>query len=76
MSVTRTRIAASAPPASLRASGDRWLFGYADIVTGSGEGGGSRVIAYNGSLTTADGTPPTLLDFDAFTAFDGGVYVG
>jgi hypothetical protein len=50
--------------------------GFADIVTGSGEGSGSRVIAYVGAQTAPEGTPPTRLEFDAFTAFDGGVFVG
>jgi len=50
--------------------------GFADIVAGSGEGAGSRVIAYVGGQTPAEGSPPASLIFDAFSAFGGGVFVG
>jgi len=48
----------------------------ADLVTGAGTGAGSRVTAYAGSAIPVDGTPPTLLGFDAFPEFTGGVFVG
>jgi hypothetical protein len=48
----------------------------ADIVVGSGEGAGSRVSAYLGTTVAPVGTPPTVLDFDAFPGFTGGVFVG
>ena len=50
--------------------------GFADIVTGSGEGAGSRVTAYVGAQTPVEGSPPASLIFDAFEAFAGGVFVG
>jgi len=49
----------------------------ADILTGSGTGAGSRVTAYLGKNTSlAAGTPPTVLDFDAFAGSKAGVFVG
>jgi hypothetical protein len=48
----------------------------ADLVTGSGAGGGSRVTGYLGSAIPADGTPPEDFAFDAFPGFAGGVFVG
>jgi hypothetical protein len=48
----------------------------ADIVTGSGAGGGSQATAYLGSTIPADGTPPTEFAFDAFPGFTNGIYVG
>ncbi len=48
---------------------------FADVVTGSGPGGGSRVTGYTGK-TLAGGSAGELFGFDAFTGFDGGVYVG
>ncbi|MFO0936428.1 MAG: PKD domain-containing protein [Gemmataceae bacterium] len=48
----------------------------ADIVTGSGQGSGSRVRAYLGGLLSPDGTPLSYLEFDAFGAERGGVFVG
>ena len=48
----------------------------ADVVTGAGTGAGSKVTAYLGKDTTPNGTPPTVLDFDAFAGFGGGVFVG
>ena len=51
--------------------GDR----FKEIVTGSGEGGGSRVTAYDGeSLVT--GEPTTVFEFDALDGYSGGVFVG
>ncbi|WP_168218900.1 IPT/TIG domain-containing protein [Limnoglobus roseus] len=47
----------------------------ADLVVGSGSGSGSRVTAYFGRTLTA-GSTATALDFDAFPAFTGGVFVG
>lgn len=47
-----------------------------DIVTGAGSEAGSRVIAYSGAAIPAQGTPPELDAFDAFTGFTGGVFVG
>jgi hypothetical protein len=43
--------------------------GRADLVTGAGSGGGSRVTAYTGGTTEA-------FAFDAFPGFPGGVFVG
>ena len=48
----------------------------ADLVTGSGPGGGSRVTAYRGSRVTQGGTPPELFAFDAGLSLLGGVFVG
>ena len=48
----------------------------ADLVTGSGPGGGSRVTAYKGSTLVAGGNPPELFAFDAQPGFGGGVFVG
>jgi len=50
--------------------------GRADLVTGSGPGGGSRVTAYAGKAVPASGTPPELFAFDAQPGFTGGVFVG
>ncbi len=47
----------------------------ADLVVGAGEGAGSRVTAYLGKNISV-GTPPSQLDFDAFSGFSGGVFVG
>jgi murein DD-endopeptidase MepM/ murein hydrolase activator NlpD len=49
--------------------------GLADVVTGDGEGAGSRVTAYLGK-DLADGSAVPDLDFDAFPGFTGGVFVG
>ena len=48
----------------------------ADIVTGSGDKGGTRVSGYLGKNTPANGTPPTAFSFDALPGFNGGVFVG
>jgi hypothetical protein len=48
----------------------------ADLVTGAGEGAGSRVTAYAGSTIPVNGTPPELFAFNAFADFTGGVFVG
>jgi hypothetical protein len=48
----------------------------ADLVTGAGEGAGSRVTAYAGQSLPADGQPPELWSADAFPGFTGGVFVG
>jgi hypothetical protein len=47
----------------------------ADLVVGSGDGGGSRVTAYAGVAIPRDGTPAEVLGFDAFDGL-GGVFVG
>ena len=47
------------------------------VLVGSGTGAGSHVSAYLGKNIARSGTPPTLLDFDAFPGdYTGGVYVG
>ncbi len=48
----------------------------ADLVVGSGAGAGSHVTAYLGKNIGPNGTPTSQLDFDAFTGFTGGVFVG
>jgi hypothetical protein len=48
----------------------------ADLVTGAGTGGGSRVAGYLGVNVSPDGAPPEQFGFDAFPGFDGGVFVG
>ncbi len=50
--------------------------GRADLLTGAGPGGGSRVTAYAGKSIAANGTPPELFAFDAQPGFSGGVFVG
>ena len=50
--------------------------GRADLLVGSGPGGGSRVTAYAGKSVAAGGTPPELFAFDAQPGFSGGVFVG
>lgn len=50
--------------------------GRADLVAGSGPGGGSRVTAYAGRAVATNGTPPELFAFDAQPGFAGGVFVG
>jgi hypothetical protein len=51
--------------------GDR----FADLVTGSGPGAGTRVTTFKGS-TLASGTPTELSSFDAFGGLNTGVFVG
>ena len=48
----------------------------ADVILGSGSGGGSRVTASAGNDITPNGTPPAVKDFDALPGFAGGVVVG
>ncbi|MBX9584900.1 MAG: FG-GAP-like repeat-containing protein [Gemmataceae bacterium] len=48
----------------------------ADLVTGPGSGGGSRVTAYRGSGIPRDGTPPELFSLDLPPTARGGVFVG
>jgi hypothetical protein len=48
----------------------------ADLVVGSGEGAGARVTAYLGKDIGPAGVPAVAFDFDAFTRFNGGVFVG
>ena len=47
-----------------------------DIVVGVGSGAGSQVTAYLGKNTPSDGLPATAEQFDAFSGFTGGVFVG
>ncbi|HEY2911635.1 MAG TPA: FG-GAP repeat protein, partial [Gemmataceae bacterium] len=47
----------------------------ADVLTGSGQGGGSQVTAYMGSNLTS-GNPTAAESFDAFPGYLGGVFVG
>ncbi|MDB5310274.1 MAG: hypothetical protein JWO38_4476 [Gemmataceae bacterium] len=48
---------------------------FADVLTGAGPGGGSRVTAYLGKTLTA-GSAAVDLGFDAFPGSNAGVYVG
>ena len=48
---------------------------YADLLTGSGQSGGSRVTGYLG-MELAVGGLSDAMNFDAFTGFSGGVFVG
>ena len=48
---------------------------FADIVTGSGPGAGTRVTAFKGS-TLSSGAPQQIAAFDAFGGFNTGVFVG
>jgi hypothetical protein len=50
--------------------------GRADLATGSGTGGGSRVTIYAGQSITAEDGPTELQSFDALPGFAGGVFVG
>jgi hypothetical protein len=47
----------------------------ADLVIGSGTGGGSKVISYLGTKLTTD-TPAVNFEFDAIPGFTGGIFVG
>ena len=48
----------------------------ADVITGAGTNAGSKVMAYLGSNAKPYGTPLSMLDFNAFADFTGGVFVG
>ncbi|WP_149113339.1 FG-GAP repeat domain-containing protein [Limnoglobus roseus] len=48
---------------------------FADVVTGAGSGGGSRVTTYRGATLKAGSSTPDQ-DFDAVPDFTGGVFVG
>jgi hypothetical protein len=48
----------------------------ADLLVGSGENAGTQVTAYYGKNIGPSGTPPVAFDFDAFTQYNGGVFVG
>jgi protocatechuate 3,4-dioxygenase beta subunit len=50
--------------------------GRADLATGSGAGGGSRVTVYTGQSVASDASPTELESFDAIPGFAGGVFVG
>jgi hypothetical protein len=47
-----------------------------DVVVGAGAGAGSQVTAYLGKAVPSDGLPATAEQFDAFSGFTGGVFVG
>ena len=47
----------------------------ADIVTGDGEGAGTRISGYLGSALLSGSVAPSFSE-DAFPGFTGGVYVG
>ena len=48
---------------------------YADVLTGSGQSGGSRVTGYLGRDLAVGGVLDAM-NFDAFSDFSGGVFVG
>ncbi|MGL6075739.1 MAG: choice-of-anchor Q domain-containing protein [Fimbriiglobus sp.] len=48
----------------------------ADLLVGSGTKAGSKATTFLGKNITANGTPATNLDFDAFAGFTGGIFVG
>ena len=48
----------------------------ADIVVGSGTGGGSKVTSYLGKTIPPADAPPSNFDFEAIAGFAGGVFVG
>jgi hypothetical protein len=48
----------------------------ADLIVGSGTGAGARVTAYLGKNIGPTGIPPVEFDFEAFSRFVGGVFVG
>ncbi|MGL6073438.1 MAG: hypothetical protein ACRC8S_04670 [Fimbriiglobus sp.] len=48
---------------------------FAELV-GAGAKSGSMVTSFLGKDITANGTPPAALDFDAFSGFTGGVFLG
>ncbi len=48
----------------------------ADLVVGDGTGAGSHVTGYLGKVLQSPSTLPTVLSFDAFPGFAGGVFVG
>lgn len=50
--------------------------GNADLLTGAGADAGSHVTAYLGRTVPADGPPDLLFQFDAFSGFTDGVFVG
>jgi len=47
-----------------------------DIVVGSGTKGASKITAYAGKSILANGLPPVLEEFEAFSNFASGVFVG
>ncbi|MGL6075738.1 MAG: Ig-like domain-containing protein [Fimbriiglobus sp.] len=47
-----------------------------DLLVGSGTKAGSKATTFLGKNITANGTPVTNLDFDAFAGFTGGIFVG
>ena len=48
----------------------------ADLVTGGGAGGTSRVVAYLGKAVAPSGIPPEAFALDAFPGSADGVFVG
>ncbi|HET6573645.1 MAG TPA: MBG domain-containing protein [Fimbriiglobus sp.] len=49
---------------------------FMDVVTGAGDGGGSRVTGYSGAALISAANPPALIAFDAFDNVLNGVFVG
>ena len=50
--------------------------GLADVVAGDGIGVGSTVRGYSGATISGNATPTTILSFEAYPGFAGGVFVG
>jgi hypothetical protein len=50
--------------------------GRAELITGSGEGSGSRLTAYRGDDLAPQRAGSTTFDFDFFPNFRGGIFVG
>jgi hypothetical protein len=50
--------------------------GLDDVVTGDGIGVGSTVRGYSGATISGNATPTTILSFEAYPGFAGGVFVG
>jgi hypothetical protein len=50
--------------------------GRADVVTGAGQQAGSRLTAYSGRSLVAGAPPQTLFDFDFYSSYGGGIFVG
>lgn len=50
--------------------------GRADVLVGSGENTGSRLIVYPGQTVQPSQTPSAMLDFEFFPGYRGGIFVG
>jgi hypothetical protein len=50
--------------------------GRADVVTGAGQQAGSRLTAYSGRTLVTGAAPQTLFDFDFYSNYTGGIFVG